>query len=328
MSDQLTNPHDAFFKTIWSRPDVAWDFVTHYLPAEIAARLVPGSLQLCKDSFVDPALHEYFSDLLYQVDLRDGGRVFIYVLLEHKSFSDNGTPLQLAQYLVRIWDQEQQQTQSPWRSPIIPIVVYHGRGRWRAVRQFQDLFPQRAGLENYIPAFCYELCDLSHLSDEAIKGQVLLRVALLVLKYIFRRELRRRLPEILGLLRELGDQRRGLEFLQVLLKYLAVAGRYLDPDTLRQAVRVALSQPEDDVMATVAEIWVQEGLQRGLQQGAENNARENVLALLEDRFGTLPVELTATLEGIRDLARLKQLLLQAAKTPSPAAFLQMCRGAS
>ena len=53
-----------FFKDIWSRPDIAWDFLMHYLPPAVTARFVPGSLQLQKDSFIDAALQEHFSDLL------------------------------------------------------------------------------------------------------------------------------------------------------------------------------------------------------------------------------------------------------------------------
>ncbi|MCP5019793.1 MAG: Rpn family recombination-promoting nuclease/putative transposase, partial [Ketobacter sp.] len=32
MSDDLTNPHDKFFKNIFSRQDAARDFLQHYLP--------------------------------------------------------------------------------------------------------------------------------------------------------------------------------------------------------------------------------------------------------------------------------------------------------
>ena len=89
------NPHDKFFKDIWSRPEVAWDFLLRYLPSQVTSRFVPGSLQLTRDSFVDAALREHFSDLLYRVQLQDAGEAFIYILLEHKSSPDPGTPFQL-----------------------------------------------------------------------------------------------------------------------------------------------------------------------------------------------------------------------------------------
>jgi len=47
------NPHDRFFKAVFSREDVAADFLRHHLPADIASLLLPGTLAIRKDSFVD-----------------------------------------------------------------------------------------------------------------------------------------------------------------------------------------------------------------------------------------------------------------------------------
>jgi predicted transposase YdaD len=33
------HPHDAFFKQLFTRPEVAEDFIRHYLPAEVVAVL-------------------------------------------------------------------------------------------------------------------------------------------------------------------------------------------------------------------------------------------------------------------------------------------------
>jgi predicted transposase/invertase (TIGR01784 family) len=118
------NPHDKFFKDIWSRPDIAWDFLMQYLPPAVTARFVPGSLQLQKDSFIDAAMQEHFSDLLYRVQLHSGGAAFVYLLLEHKSSPDSGTPFQLLQYMVQIWDRERQR-KAPLL-PIIPLVLERG----------------------------------------------------------------------------------------------------------------------------------------------------------------------------------------------------------
>ncbi len=82
---EVSNPHDVFFKEVFSRTDVAVDFLAHYLPPEVVKALDLQSLELVKDSFVDPELQEHFSDLLYRIKLKRGGRAFIYLLLEHKS---------------------------------------------------------------------------------------------------------------------------------------------------------------------------------------------------------------------------------------------------
>jgi predicted transposase/invertase (TIGR01784 family) len=81
----LRKPHDRFFRELFAHPEVAADFLRHYLPQEVTDLLDPATAELRKDSFVDPALQEHLSDLLYQVRLREGQDAYIYVLFEHKS---------------------------------------------------------------------------------------------------------------------------------------------------------------------------------------------------------------------------------------------------
>lgn len=50
--NELSNPHDSFFKEIFSRPEVARDFLQNYLPPAVVEQLDMASLELRKDSFV------------------------------------------------------------------------------------------------------------------------------------------------------------------------------------------------------------------------------------------------------------------------------------
>lgn len=49
------------------------------------AVLEPGSLTITKDSFIDEALAEHYSDLLYRVRLKAEKEAYIYLLFEHES---------------------------------------------------------------------------------------------------------------------------------------------------------------------------------------------------------------------------------------------------
>lgn len=214
---KIPNLHDLFFKDILSRKDEARDFMLHYLPEEVVGLLEADSLELAKDSFVDKELQERFSDLLYRVKLRSGRGAYVYVLFEHKSGSEPLIALHLLRYMVKIWEQWRKQGEVGPLPPIIPWVVYHGRAQWRPALDLRSLFAPAGALSAFLPDFRYLLCDLSAYSDEAIRGMVTLRVALLVLKYIFRKDLEDRLPGILGLLRELTARRSGLEYLETVL---------------------------------------------------------------------------------------------------------------
>ena len=69
---ELRNPHDRFFKDVFGRAEAATDFLTNYLPTNIVGILDLTAVELVKDSFVGPELQEYFSDLLYRVQMKAG----------------------------------------------------------------------------------------------------------------------------------------------------------------------------------------------------------------------------------------------------------------
>ena len=100
---EIINPHDKFFKEMLAQPEAARTFLRDFLPPAVAMQIDLSRLQLVKDSFVDEALQEHFSDLVYEVALRDYGSAFVCVLFEHKSYVDSMTPLQVLRYMVHGW---------------------------------------------------------------------------------------------------------------------------------------------------------------------------------------------------------------------------------
>lgn len=82
-------------------------------------------------------------------------------------------------------------------------------------------------------------------------------------------------------------------------------------------------------MSTLAQQWVEQGIEKGIEKGMEKGLahgqqkamRENILDLLQIRFGSYP-ELAATrLQTIEDLDKLRFLLRQAATAESMTTFL-------
>lgn len=125
MTTELRNPHDRFFKEVWSRKDVGRDFLRHYLPAEVVGLLDLRSLGLSKESFIDEQLREHYSDMLYQLKLKDGTPVQVYVLLEHKRTPERSAPFQLLRYGVKIGERALAEGIDPASlPPVIPVLVY------------------------------------------------------------------------------------------------------------------------------------------------------------------------------------------------------------
>ena len=270
---ELGNPHDRFFKEAFSRKDAAVDFFRYYLPAEIVSLFDLSSAHLIKDSFVDKELQEHFSDLLYQLLLQDNRNAYIYVLFEHKSYPDPLVAFQLLRYMVRIWEYTRRQSMP--LSPIFPIVVYHGEAKWRIGLSFHEVLGVPEPLQAYTPNFQYWLSDLSQYPDEIIKGEIILRVALLLLKHIFSKELHQRLPEIFTLLQDLLKQQTGMDYLESVLRYLGAAGENITEEELNQAVKSAF--PEGGVkMSTIAQKWFEQGQEQGIQQGMQQGIQQGM----------------------------------------------------
>jgi len=217
--------------------------------------------------------------------------------------------------MIKIWEQGVKQGKARPFSPIIPIVVYHGKSKWNAGPDFYTLFDLPDGLQAYMPNFRYLLCDLSHCSDEEIKGTVTLRAGFLLLKHIFSDDLSNRLPEIFSLLKSLSDKQSGLEYLETILKYLASGTDKVGAEELKNVVTKIFEDKGEHIMPTLAEQWTQQGLQQGLQQGKQQglqqgklqSVRESVVENLEARFDVVPRSVVKRIDEIEELSLLKIL---------------------
>lgn len=126
-----SQPHDTPFRAIVSAPPLAAALLADYLPGPLAALLDPASPpEQVEGTFIDDEGARSQCDALFQVRLRTGEPFHIYVLVEHKSWTDEATPLQLLGYMVNIWRRDLVEGTGNLR-PIIPMVFYHGRQEWR-----------------------------------------------------------------------------------------------------------------------------------------------------------------------------------------------------
>lgn len=183
----LKNPHDKFFQEVFSREEVARDFFASQLPPHVVQPLDLSSLELLKDSFVDEDLREHFSDLRYKIDRQGGRKVFVYLLLEHKSFEEQFVLFQLLRYRVKIWDARRH---TDGLIPILPIIYYLGKRRWSLAPSFHSLFlfPLPEPLRRYVPTFETIVWDISPQEDEKWRVGVLAGIAMLAMKiYLFAR---------------------------------------------------------------------------------------------------------------------------------------------
>jgi len=305
---EIVNPHDKFFKGMFSRKDEARDFFANYLPEEIFKLLDLERIEIVKDSFIETELKEYFSDILYKVYLT-GSPAYLYMLFEHKSYPDRLTVLQLLEYMVKIWRLHLNQNPLGEGLPIIiPLVVYHGSEMWRYGTKLSGLLSGPVvSLADYIPDFQFLLYDLTRYRDDDIKGMIVSRVGLLVMKHIFSDDLPEVLVRVMELLAELSDKRRALDYIETIIRYVINASEAVSLKDLQKIIEQSYFQKKEGELMTIAEQLRMEGHQRGLQQGQLEDARDSILDNLEVRFGVTSQDIVKELKGIDEIAVLRQL---------------------
>jgi len=324
-TSRVINPHDKVFKTAYSDKENARSFLINYLPGTVLNLVDLDTLEISKDSFIEKDLAEYYSDILYKVNLTDGSQGFIYVLFEHKSYYDRFVHLQLLEYMVKIWRLyiKQQEMQPDCLPIVIPLLICHARKEWPedTVRLASLLSGPVEDLVGYIPDFEFELYDLHRFSDDEIKGNIASRVILLMLKHIRDPDLQQKLPDILALLKTLGEKETGLQWLEVVIRYLASA-RDEDDLSVKQIVEMAeqaISKEMGGFVMTLAEKLRNEGKQegvRGLKEAIEMGITlkfpgdlDTVMPKVNkiDDFDTL-VEITKTIKTANDISEILALL--------------------
>jgi len=124
-------------------------------------------------------------------------------------------------------------------------------------------------LAGYIPDFGFEMYDLHRFSDDQIKGTIINRVMMMLFKHIFNPELRHKLPDIFSLFQTLMEKETGLQWLEVVIRYLASV---LDEDVLslkqiKEIAEQAISKETGEYVMTLAEKLRKEGEKKGKLEG-------------------------------------------------------------
>jgi predicted transposase/invertase (TIGR01784 family) len=274
---KITNPHDKLFRETWSDPATVRSFLQHYLPAAVLSIADLSSLEICKDSFVEKELREYFSDMLYKVNLSDCPG-YLYILFEHKSYHEKWIHLQLLEYMLKIWRQSMKRDKRAGLPVVIPLVLYHGKKPWPSDGiQFSSLLSGPTDvLSAYIPDFRFIMHDLARFSDDQIKGTIMARVVMMMYKYIFDPHLTEKLPGIFSLMRELMEKDTGLQHLEAVLRYLFNAVDHISTDDIKSIVAQSLSDREGDFIMTLAERLQKEGFEKGVQQGMRRGIQQGM----------------------------------------------------
>ncbi len=282
---EINKKHDTFFRETMSHKEVAADFLANYLPAKVLKHVRLDTLTITKDSFVNEKLAEYYSDLLYHVKFTGNRLGLIYFLFEHKSYPDIFTDLQLLGYLSENWQLIRKQFPNANKLPlIIPIIVYHGKPKGKAIRLVDLIDLPHPDLACYVPTFDTAFYDFSPAADEAIKGNIYLRIFLLCLRAKNIPQSREIFIQILLLLAQMPDDATSMHWIKFIFRYLSL-NMDIEKGVVHDLVKENVPHDKEGKIMTIAEQWKQDGRIEGRVEGEITASTRIVQRLITKRFG-------------------------------------------
>ncbi len=222
---------------------------------------------------------------MFRANIRNR-EAYVYILLEHKSYSDYNIGVQLLRYMSAIWDKEIKKQKNRRLPLILPIVLYQGKEKWGASTQFADRIEgvetMEGSLKKAIPHFEYYLYDFSSNSGEEIKGPDDLRLYLETIRMASIKD-----PEkfneayirVTTVFVTRGETEISEELYETFIHYIYYLIAREDFLRLIQLTRT-VSVERSERMQTIAEWLKQEGMEKGLVKGRKEGREEGREELL------------------------------------------------
>ncbi len=280
MAAEIEHPHDRLFRAVFSDAKETADLLRSALPRDVSDKVHWDSLRLIDGTFIDDALRESETDLLFEAGYGDKVRpVRFYLLFEHQSTPDAWMRFRLLKYCCRIWDAERRDEPGLTKlSPILPLVLYQGSRGWQHSTEFADLFREEVRGWPWVPRFEHVLMDQTELEPESVEGGVAGRIAQLLMMAAAGRHARAALEGAAGLLASLGSGGAGSPFGLFVLYVMATQDR-ATWETFTTALKRRESGQEGDTMAYAHELLAEgreEGKAQGLKEGMQRGIREGI----------------------------------------------------
>ena len=302
-----------------------------FLAENIAAQLDFSQAQIGHRSYINEALRDLMSDIVFTVPFRDKSNtdaLTIYILIEHQSTVDRMMGFRFLSYMCQIWQAQLEVSQNEKvpatqrkLRPILPIVFYTGTRKWNVPVSLEAVMDVPELMTPFVPKFETLFLGLKDTDPEQFGQQDHpFGWLMTVLQKVQDTEtpIDETLTEALTKLDTLSTEEAELHaHAMIYLSHLILSNRpKQEKDHLMQRIMKHTKNTEvENQIMTGAEALVQEGKiegkAEGLQLGVIQAKREDLLKLLGHRFGEIPDTVTKKVSRIRSLTRLDSLFDQA-----------------
>ncbi len=181
------------------------------------------------------------------------------------------------------------------------LVIHHGKTQWKIGSMLSDLIMNFDTLPEEVkimtPDYRYLLYDLSQFSDEEIKGNAELTIALSIFRDIFKKNSQEFMETIFKAARaldELEEKETGLQYFETCMRYILTSGPPLSKDQLNAVIKqLAVTYKKgSEVTMTLAEVLREEGFEKGIEKGIEEGETRAyskiAIKALSKKMGILP----------------------------------------
>lgn len=325
MQEVIKDYRDAAFKVIFDEPELFVQFLNGFSPIEKLKGLSPEAVEDMTERFTMLHQEERDADTVKRIRISaDNSEMFVISIVEHESHVNHRMPFKLLQYMTYVWAEyeKEQQRKDPgciYRKgfkypPILPVVLYDGRGSWTAEPnmlgkvELGDLFVP------YIPHFEYVLVNLRECRIEDLSSQKNALSLVLILDQLQTSEEFASIKEILpeGYLEQirLNTPDRVLQVLaNVIRVYMSRAG--VSQDRIEETARTVVEGRFENMFSVFAENFAQEkndARMEGIKDVARAMIAEGENPRKIKRLTKLPDDTIQELKN--DIDKAKRMLLE------------------
>jgi predicted transposase/invertase (TIGR01784 family) len=213
------------------------------------SQIDPAAITRIDKSYILQDFSEKEADLVYRLKLKDQEVIF-YLLMELQSSVDFQMPYRLLLYMVEIWRDVLKNTdkkeveRKEFRLPsIVPIVLYNGKSRWTAARQFKETLAVAELFRKHVVDFEYILIDINRYEKKTLVALTNLIGAVFQLEQaVSREEYRNRLLGLGPTLKKFTPQK-----FQMFVTWLKLVSSNNLPEPVKNEIIAILEQsrPEE-----------------------------------------------------------------------------------
>ena len=286
--------YDEAFMEIFSNKKIVKSLLEDFID-ELWVHLIDfATMEVSKSMFKGISDSKKESDLLLRFSLKHNQEnLYIFILME---FQSTAKPiiLRLLEYITRIY--KNQKTTKKTLYPVIPIVLYNGKDKWREKNNLSDHFSHLPeSIRQYIPEFKYILIDVARIDDELLNN---LKDSVSYLFRLDKTDIRKKDEAALRIIVILKEVKSADSEIFTLL------GRYISELLLYRGVEINevndyISDRGENMLAQSIDDLYEEGKQKGMLEGKLEGKLEGILELVKKMLSEgLDIKMISHISGL------------------------------